>query len=261
MTTADLPERLEQIFWECGAQFGIYLENLDTGEILQLDGDRQFSAAGTMKLAVLAALFGRIEEEELKPQMSVTVELDDADDCRGPLAVMRPPLQLTVCNLAVLMMVLDDDVAARNLVGLLGKQHLRERMHQWRLRDTVMRKEFDSLAVKDNAEDNLTTAENMGRLMAAICRSEICSRDSTEHMLGIMQRQRDGSEIFSFLPSGAEVAHKPGMEGMSFHDVAWVSSQNAEYVLSVFSTDVLDRQSGLQNLRKINRCVYEHCKH
>ncbi len=259
MSITEISERLEVMFWEDGAEFGVYLENLNTGEILQMDGDRQFSSAGVVKPVILAAVFKHADEGLLSMELEIEVDENRWDiAARGPLSALRPPLHLSVYNLGFLMSVSDDDLAANCLLDRLDKKNLDDLLQHWRLRDTVLRRPFSEKVIRDTAQDNLTTPSDMGRFLAAVYRGELCSEKYCGQMLQMLKKQRLGQLIYKELPDHVEVAHKTGFEKMSVHDAGIVFTDNGDYVISIFSTNVFDHERGLRMLSRVNNCVFEY---
>jgi len=132
----DKKEEFERLFLERGRSFsgstGLVFQRLDKDIRFAYQQDRLFPTASVIKLFVLGALLERCEEglaDWYAPARS-----DNPEEVAGTgiLRHLEPGLTVRVCDLAVLMTALSDNVATNRLIDVIGSPeavnaHIRRR--------------------------------------------------------------------------------------------------------------------------------------
>jgi beta-lactamase class A len=215
-----------------GAEVGLALIDLGSGDSLWINAQWRVHAASTMKVPVLIELAQRVDAGRfgwdwpllVKNEFhsivdSSTFALLVPDDSEKTLFA-REGEMVPARELARLMITWSSNFATNLLVDQLGAP---------RIQATARRLGADSIVVLRGVEDqkafdrglsNTTTARDLAILLASIAQGEAASDSSTAIMLDILTHQvfRDG--IPAGVPPGTPIASKTGgITGIN-HDAA-----------------------------------------
>ena len=252
-----------------GAEVGLWLQDLGTGETLGLGDTIAFHAASTMKVPVMVELLRRVD--------AGTVSLDDRIVLANRFAsiVDGSPYALTRED--------DSDVALYDRVGApialgelahrmivrssnLATNVLIERLDAPAITATAVGLGADGVVVRRGVEDgkafaaglnNVVTARGLGRLMAAIERGEAASTAATAWMRQTLMAQEFNDEIPAGLPPGTRVAHKTGWITATTHDAAIVYPPGRPpFVLVVLTRAIPDRAVAQRLIADLSALVW-----
>jgi beta-lactamase class A len=106
--TLDRLERLRQRF---SGRIGIAARNLATGEEFLIDHERAFPTASSIKVPILYELFRQAESGAFSLDDRVELTQGDIVEGSGVLRDLRPGLQPTVHDIAMLMIIVSDNTA------------------------------------------------------------------------------------------------------------------------------------------------------
>lgn len=233
---AQIPEtlrsNLEAESPPAGAEVGVALLDLGSGDSLWINAQWRVHAASTMKVPVLIELAQRVDagrfgwdwpllvKNEFRSIVdSSTFQLLVPDDSEKSLFAREGEL-VPARELARLMITWSSNLATNLLVDQLGAP---------RIQATARRLGADSIVVLRGVEDqkafdrglsNTTTARDLAVLLAAIARGEAASDSSTAIMLDILTHQEFRDGIPAGVPAGTRIASKTGgITGIN-HDAA-----------------------------------------
>ncbi|MDP2859469.1 MAG: serine hydrolase, partial [Bacillota bacterium] len=110
----------EKLVSSFSGTFGLYARHLRSGEVLEFNADERFPTASCTKVPILIevwkqALDGRFS---LDDQMVLTSE--NVTTGTGVLLDLTPGLKMSVRDVALLMIVVSDNVATNMLIDLVG---------------------------------------------------------------------------------------------------------------------------------------------
>jgi beta-lactamase class A len=263
---------------------GIVAKDLDTGEVLAVNGDVRFPTASLIKVAVMVEVYHQIAEGKFRRDTAVTLhDSDKAGDETVPLNVLHDGVMLTVGDLVNLMIAWSDNTATNLLVRLVGNANVDRRMESYGLMQTkIFRPTF-----RDGHPDvfpelekefglGMTTPREAARLMELIAQGKVVSRAVCDEMLAILRKQQDRAMIPRSLPFERDrisVANKTGWDeeknadasgfkGDVRSDTAYVEAPKARYVIAICARRVRDKSSGVDNAAlvmgaRLSRMVYE----
>jgi beta-lactamase class A len=100
--------------------FGVYARNLETNEAVGVGADRVYDTASAAKTFVLVHYARLVEAGTCDPGRRVTVRDKDQVLGSGVLRYLEPGVQLTLDDLAWLMIIVSDNVATDLLVREVG---------------------------------------------------------------------------------------------------------------------------------------------
>ena len=255
---------------EHAGQVGIAVIDLHTGGRISIAGDRPFSTASTIKLAVLVEVYHQVEHGRLRLDDPLTLLAADQRPGSGILTFLSTPHQLTVRDAAFLMIAVSDNTATNLLVDKVGLRSVNARMDTLGLPNTAMFAEVFGRDATSIAPDSsrafglgMTTPTEMARLLELIYRGEAVSPQASEDMVELMRAQFYGIEqIPRYLPEGTTVAHKNGSVNASRSDCGIVYADERDYVLCIFTDENEDRSWRVDNeahvlMADVARIVHE----
>ena len=220
---------------EAGASaVGVSWRDLGREASGSLAGDRWFHAASTIKLAVLVALFRRIERERVPEtsRLHVRNQFTSVADGRyfrvsagrdGDRAVHEHVGRtMRVLDLARHMIVTSSNLATNLLVDLLGPEEIRTVLEELGVSGIEFRRGVEDERAWEQGLNNRVTAEGLAELLQLIAEGRAVSAEADREMLAILHDQEFVSGIPAGAPGGAKVANKTGEISTVTHDAGIV---------------------------------------
>jgi beta-lactamase class A len=209
---------------------GMFFMDMQTGNYLDLNGEKSFPAASTIKFPILIALFQAIDEGKVSLNETLTVRRDLITGGSGNLQY-SPGARLSLLRTATLMISISDNTATNMIISRLGgKTPLNRRFNSWGLKQTVMRRmlgDFKGL--------NTTSPADLVRLSALIAKHQLVSEASRQQVLDIMNQTANRKLLPAGLGKGAAIAHKTGTLGRLIGDAGIIEMPNGQlYLAGIF---------------------------
>jgi beta-lactamase class A len=266
-----LRRNIERIARGVNAEWGIYIQSLDTGEQVAIHADRPMETMSDIKLAILVTAFRQIDAGKLRLSQPITLTAADKRWGTGVLFAFHDGLNLTLRDVLTLMVIQSDNSAtdiAYRLVGgpavvtrtmrQMGFQHITSVRtgFEWfralaatadpsyaslspaqlfaRGFPHITRAQLDRFDAEGKVPFGLASPHDIGRLLAEIARGRAASPASCREMLHILRMQQMNTRIPKYI-RGAEIGHKTGdFPPYIANDAAIVQSPEANFVIVVF---------------------------
>jgi beta-lactamase class A len=268
--TASLRDRLLQAIDSSGAEVALMLVPLDGGQTVEIEPEKAFHAASTMKVPVMIELFrqakaGRLSLADPHPVRNEfrsivdgsTYTLSEGDDSdREVYAALGKTL--TLGHLCEAMITVSSNFAANLLIDTLGVEHIRrtvtrlgadERGGMQLLRGVEDTKAFEQ------GRNNSTTARGLAVLFTRLARGTAVDADADAAMIEMLQRQRFNDAIPAGLPPGTPVAHKTGNITRIHHDAGIVYGPRP-YVLVILTRGIQDQKESAALIARLTGIVH-----
>lgn len=209
-----------------GGDTGVYVKNLDTGEMFARGADVPVVAASVIKIPVMIEAFRAQAAGELR--LDELHALDDAErmpSC-GTLKAMHTGIEMTLLDLVKLMIIVSDNTATNILIRRLGIDRVNATLRELGCERTTLRRLlFDGEAARRGLE-NTITAREMGMLLEKLWRGEIVSPEASAAMMDILLDQRLNGKLPFFLHARhIPIAHKTGEDTGITHDVGIIFAE------------------------------------
>ena len=174
------------------------------------EADEQCKAASTIKIAILIAVFRAIDAGKLR--LDERRPLRDADKVPGSgvLKALRDGLSLSLHDLAHLMIAISDNSASNMLIDAVGLDAVNAAIRDLGCTGTVLGRRFYGRAALPGEPENLTTARDLTRLLAAILGDRAASAGSCAAMLDYLRGQTHLDRLARHLPESLPYAGKTG---------------------------------------------------
>ncbi|RDH47011.1 serine hydrolase [Fischerella thermalis] len=236
-------------------QPGMFFLDLDTGNYLDLNGEKIFPAASTIKFPILVALFEEVDAGRIKLNETLVMRRDLMTGGSGTLQYKRPGTKLSVLETATKMITISDNTATNMIIDRLGgKAKLNQRFRSWGLQNTVIRN-----LLGDFKGTNTTSAKDLVRLGALLANNQLLSDTSRSKTLDIMRRVENRSLLPAGLGKGAVIAHKTGTLGIILGDAGIIqTSTGKRYLAGIMVRRPFGDKRAKSFINQVSRLVYSY---
>jgi beta-lactamase class A len=238
-----------------GAEVGIAVRDLSSGEALSINGDVVFHAASTMKVPVLIDLMREVDAGRLQLDQSILLvntyhsivdgtpyQLQSADDSDS-LVFSRIGEMVPLRWLAERMITHSSNLATNALIAVLDPLRITRTMERFGARHTQVLRGVEDSKAYAAGRNNVTSADDLASILVALERQQTASAAMTAVMRDFLTRQVFNDQIPAGLPTGTRVAHKTGFITATLHDAAIIyPSQRPPFVLVVLTRGISDRK-------------------
>jgi len=236
-------------------QTGMFFVDLDTGNYLDIKGDRVFPAASTIKLPILIAFFQDLDAGKVR--LDETLVMRNALITNGSGEMQDDPVgsRYSARETVTKMITISDNTATNMIIDRLGGiKKLNERFRSWGLKDTRIRN-----WLADLSGTNTTSSKDMVRLLALVTKEKLLSPSSREQALDILQRTVTRTLLPAGLGNGADIAHKTGDIGFLIGDAGLITMPNGKrYLAGIFVKRPYNDVRGRDFIRQVSRLVYNY---
>ncbi len=255
---------------------GLAVKHLGTGEEIRVNADTETATASTIKVPILIELFRRVEAGEvgLEDRLRVTEETRALGS--GVLRELSLGVELSVRDVATLMIVVSDNTATNMLIDLLGVEPINAMMAGYGFGRTqlIQRLDFDKIG-PDGRNLAVTTPGELAGIVEGLATGRILGDESRAAILEIMGRQHHLNLIPRYLPynpyaeelgdedNGLRIANKTGgWRGMRA-DMALVEWPGTRYAIGVVSEGDPDVRFWAENggdrlIGRVSKLVFDH---
>ena len=259
-----LESDIRTIIENSGAEMALSALHLESGQRIDVDGERVFPMCSVLKIPVLVEAFRQIEAGRFTLDDRWELTTAEKNLPSGILVFFDDGLAPTVRDLLTLMMIVSDNTATDMVMHRLGKGSVTRTMHSLGLTDIhvplTIRELFDDLLPSSDPTQNLLALAGAGprnragicyslgpdndvgtpaaltELLARIWRGEIISRTACDAMLEILLKQQLNDRLPRYLPPGTPCAHKTGtLPGIRNDSGIIYASENSHVAVTVFS--------------------------
>jgi beta-lactamase class A len=236
-------------------QPGMFFLDLDTGNYLDLNGEKIFPAASTIKFPILVALFEEVDAGRIKLNETLVMRRDLMTGGSGTLQYKRPGTKLSVLETVTKMITISDNTATNMIIDRLGgKAKLNQRFQSWGLQNTVVRN-----LLGDFKGTNTTSAKDLVRLSALLANNQLLSDTSRSKALDIMRRVENRSLLPAGLGKGAVIAHKTGTLGIILGDAGIIqTSTGKRYLAGIMVRRPFGDKRAKSFINQVSRLVYSY---
>ena len=236
------------------------------------DADSYFHGASTVKLAVLAGLYGEITSGRLKPEDPVHVRNRFTSAVDGQpfmLDLAREPdpevarhvgKTLTLRELAYRMITRSSNLATNLLIDIVGIPAIQACLDELKIEGILMRRAVQDQAAFEAGVNNLVTANGLLRLLRLISDGRVHSPQACAEMLEILLDQRYKSGIPAGLPDDALVAHKTGNISTVHHDAGIIYVGKRRPFFLVVLTQFGEKRGRSTAVAEVSRDIFENLR-
>jgi len=239
MNSEALATELAEVERRYSGRLAVEVRRLDGQGGFSLRGREVLPAASTAKLFVLCELFRQADEGRVDLDAPLVARPEHWCPGDGLLRAMRLPQELSVHNMAVMMIALSDNAAAAALVEHLGAENVEHTARSWGLEDTTVAAGLAAWT-RGSGPGPVSSARDLCALLERVYRHEVLSPASCAEILRIMRAQRINDMLPRFVPVGEDwgdaeewIASKTGY-GRCTVETGIVHARAARLCLAVF---------------------------
>jgi beta-lactamase class A len=235
---------------------GLCLKDLKTGHQIDIRADQPGPTASTIKMLILAHLLERSESGKLDWLERVKLDSTVSVPGSGVLAYFDDPVELTVRDVATLMINVSDNTATNLCIDWATYDGVNEMADRLGLRNTILqRKMQDHDSVRDGKE-NLSTPADFVRFLELLYSGQGLSSSVCADTLRILKKPKRGY-LLPALPEGTVIAGKPGGMDKVRNDAGIVYLKRRPYALCIMTCYGLgDRRLGEQLIGDTVRFIH-----
>jgi beta-lactamase class A len=238
---------------------GVAIKDLTTSEEILINDQLIFPTGSSIKIPILIELYKQAAEGKYKLTNQRWVEGQDKVGGSGVIVNFGDHTsQLSLGDLATLMIVLSDNTATNMLIDQVGMANVNRTMDELGLKQIRLRRKMIDQAASARGDENTANPREAMALMEKLYRGQVVSRQLSDDALKIL-KIRKNSPIPRLLPANIEIANKPGgIEGVAC-DWAIVYAPNRPYAIAVM-TNYNGPNSGAADeaIAKVSRLAYDH---
>ncbi|MEO1497148.1 MAG: serine hydrolase [Planctomycetota bacterium] len=227
---------------------GYAVATLDDGEVRGERLDEVFTQASAIKIPIVWRLDAAAEAGELSLDEVLPVAIESGSGGCGVLQHFTPGVsQLTLGDIAVLMIVLSDNVATNLLIERVGMDRVNEQLESLGLEQTRLRRLMMDAAAREAGYENTSTPREAARLMGELSRQADSGDAAATRTLATLRLRKESpfTEALYDRSPIPELACKPGMlDGVrtEWSLVETGGNDGAAYTLCVMAEGGTDRQ-------------------
>jgi beta-lactamase class A len=289
-TNMSLQLKLENELQHVSGTFGVAVKHLQTGESAAINADRLFQLASTFKVAVLAALYRDVEAGKQALEGRIQLKEEDYVPGSGVLKEFDVGVQVSVKDLATLMIIVSDNVATDRILKLIGTENVAAYVKELGLHHTFInyscwelinlcvglepgpysrevvdqieqwKFDYNSIVFQEDPRNNVGTVTDMSRLIEMIAKKELISEAACDAMMEILFKQQVTGRLPYLLPAGTKVAHKTGDVDHVVNDVGviYLPDDRGAFSVAVLSRDNRSLEEGERTIGRLARTAYDH---
>lgn len=177
----------------------------------------------------------------------------------GILKELHTGLKVTYRDLALLMIVLSDNVATNILIDTLEMANINATIQQQGFLNTSLQRKMMDGKAKEQGLDNYTTAYDVMRLLMGLeQQTATLSPASRQQFIDILKRQQCNNKLPMLLPTGTILAHKTGDLPQMEHDAGIMYVKDKPVVVVVLTKDLANNLEGVKFNNVIGKIVYDY---
>lgn len=259
-----LKERIGKELTTLGGHVGVAILDTRTRKEIRINAEEKFPAASVIKLAILIEMLYQIQDGTLDFSRKITINngmsrVSKPSFSSGALCFIESPIVLTISELATLMMIVSDNVAADVLIEHLGLREINNRLKALGLTNTCLNSNFFDPELLSADSINYTTAQDMMKLLTYIYYHKVPYADFS---LSLLRQQRFRHGLPFLLPNDAVVFNKTGTlfchDGHAIvNDIGIVMLNQHGIIVSFLSNEQTEFYKAALTIAKISKILYE----
>src|SRR5262245_5351999 len=251
-----LTAEIEKVANSLDGVMGVAIKDLTTGEEILINDQLTFPTGSSIKIPVLIELHKQASEGKYKLSDQRWIERKDQIGGSGVIVNFGDHTsQLSLNDLAVLMIVLSDNTATNMLIDQVGMANVNRTMDELGLKQIRLRRKMIDQAASARGDENTANPREAMTLMEKLYRGQAINKQLSDDALKIL-RIRKNSPIPRLLPDSVEIANKPGgIEGVAC-DWAVVYVPHRPYAIAIMTN--YNGEGADDAIAKVSKLAYDY---
>ena len=231
-------------------------KDFQSGETFFVSKKQYVPAASIIKMPVMAAVYMDAADGRLNLNERITLKSSDILGGSGILKRTRLGSNYSIRDLVNYMIVNSDNSATYMLIKKVGLSRIQRRIDELGLYNTKLQDET-MLAEEPGHWMNLTTPEDMIKLLSLIYKGRVASKGYCDEMLEIMKKQHYRWGIPRKLPKTLEIANKTGFQDGVLNDIGIVFTDRGDFAVTIFVSNLPDMYTERNIINSISSVAYK----
>ncbi len=227
------------------------------GKRFSHNAGRRFVAASTVKIAIMIELFRQVDAGHLS--LDTGYRLRPADKAMGSGVVSRlhDGIELTLDDLAYLMMSISDNSSTNILIDQVGQERVNATMRDLGMAGSTLGRRMRGSHVDPGEQENWAVPDDYTRAIGSLFDGSAASAMSCARMLALLEGQQNDRRIARHLPRvnrprwGSKTGSLPGVA----NDVGFVMTDRGPVLMAVFCGNLQDPNDGERIIGDISRAL------
>lgn len=259
-----LTSMLQELVKGFHGEVGIYVQNLKTGRIAQINGDTIFPTASMVKVPIMCGVMDKIEKGELTYKQELIYRdslLYEGEDILGSF---KDGEKIKLSKVQMLSITTSDNTASLWLQKLAGGENI----NTWLAANGFEHTRVNSRTA--GREENRkrygwgqTTPREMAVLVKMIRADKAVSPAASERMYRNLIRIYWDGEALSQIPPYVQAASKQGAVNQSRSEVVLVNAPHGDYVFCIATKNQKDESwtpdnEGYRLIRNLSKLLWNY---
>lgn len=254
---------------------GLYVENLDDGEVFEINPAKVFPSASIIKIPLMGLLLLDAKEGKIDLHTPHVIKEDNRVGGTGILCELNRDYSPSLYYLCKLMIILSDNTATNEIIDVVGGfDRFNVFCKSLGYENTSLnRKMMDYEGIKQG-RNNYMTAGETGRMLSEIARGQFIDTQISETIIDMMNSQQYRNKLPALLPvvpiytldedkknpppGTVLVGNKTGEVFGTQHDVGvFMLPGGRRYIISMFTGNLEHDADGITAISHVSKIVYE----
>lgn len=259
-----LNSKLQELVKGFQGDIGIYVKNLKTGKIAQINADTIFPTASMIKVPIMCGVFDKIEKGELNYHDKLVYRdslLYAGEDILGSF---KDGEKISLSKVQMLSITTSDNTASLWLQKLVGGENINKWLEENGFKSTrVNSRTAGRQADWRRYGWGQTTPREMATLVKMIHQGSAVSPAASERMYRNMVRIYWDAEALSQIPPYVQAASKQGAVDQSRSEVVLVNAPHGDYVFCIATKNLKDTSwtpdnEGYRMIRSLSKLLWNY---
>ncbi len=263
-TDKKLQIKLQKLVQDFHGNVGIYVENLKTGKIAEINADTIFPTASMIKVPIMVGVLDKIEKGELNYNQELIYRdslLYEGEDILGSF---KDGEKISLGKVQMLSITTSDNTASLWLQKLVGGEYINNWLAENGFEKTRVNSRTDG---RENDRKKYgwgqTSPREMAGLVKKIRQGNAVSESASERMYRNLIRIFWDQEALSQIPPFVQVASKQGAVDQSRSEVVLVNAPHGDYVFCIITSNQHDTSwksdnEGFKLIRNLSKTLWNY---
>lgn len=235
---------------------GVAILDLTDGRTLLWHADDVFTQASSIKITVLAELYRKVQEGNLKLTDVYTVRKeDDVPDSAIFNGLSYGVTQVTLRDLATMMVAVSDNSATNVLIDKVSMENVNAMLAAQGLKQTKLQRKMMDVNAAKQGRENFSTPREMMTLLARIYQGKLLNPEMTKQFFQMLATLKD-SPIRKAIPDPIVSADKPGELDAVRNDSGVIFATNRPFVICVMTGYDANERAAEDTIGRIAAAAY-----
>ncbi|HEA19470.1 hypothetical protein LCGC14_1072750 [marine sediment metagenome] len=248
-TDKKLEKGLRELVGEFNGDVGIYVYNLKTGKVAEINADTIFPTASIVKVPILVGVFEQIHNGKLHLNDSLLYTAERVYGGSGLMQFYKDSTVTDIRTLASLMITVSDNTTAlwcQELAG--GGEAINKVMADLGLKSTRVNSRTEGRTIDwEKYGWGQTTPREMVSLLLKMRNRELVDEVSSDEMYRLLTNSFYTDYSLSQIPPYVQTAAKQGMVDRSRSELIMVNAPNGDYAFYIATKNNQDESWDFDN--------------